>query len=267
MLWMGDCGSTEASRVFMLIIPSLTIQGTLCASLPVGEEGTQGRYPCHPVAAAKMWRGENAKAIHIEDNDGARLGTLGNKALIREITASLDIAVQLAGGVESFADAKEALTALGIYRVVVGPAVAGNPELLKALVEEFGPRKIVVPLLLDDESGWNENASEQVNDAVARAGEYKKCGIERLLVRDLIAERSCGGPRYETLVDIADRSGLCITVSGTVRNYQDLKKLQLLRPSKIDSLILGEPLYINAFPCQRIWRLAEKELIHRDKFY
>jgi phosphoribosylformimino-5-aminoimidazole carboxamide ribotide isomerase len=51
-----------------------------------------------------------------------------------------------------------------------------------------------------------------------------------------------------------------ITAQGGVAGYKDLLELQGIEKFGVDSVIIGKALYHNKFPCQRLWRLNEKEL-------
>jgi phosphoribosylformimino-5-aminoimidazole carboxamide ribotide isomerase len=252
----------------MLIIPSLAIEGRMCARTAIGEEGTQGKYPNDPIAVAKMWRSENAKAIHVRDIDGECFGKIGNVELIREISTALDITVILDGGLESYEDVRMAFNEIGVYRVTIGSSILKDMKTVKEVLLEFGPRRVVIPLIVEDGAVLGDGAELLENiDPVECAVQLKENGVERIQYHDRSAAKRDEGPPYNTMYNLAKESNLSVTVQGMVRNFQDLKQLQSLMPAKIDSLILGEPLYINAFPCQRIWRIAEKSLIDQQKFF
>lgn len=252
----------------MLIIPSLAIEGRMCATTATGEEGTHGKYPHDPIAVAKMWRSENAKAIYVKDIDGECLGKIGNVDLIREISTALDITVILDGGMESYEDVRMAFNELGVYRVIIGGSILKDMKIVKEVLLEFGPRRVVIPLVVEDGAVLGEGSELLENiDPVVCAVQLKENGVQRIQYHDRSAQKGNEGPPYETMYNLVKESKLSVTVQGMVRNFQDLKRLQTLMPAKIDSLILGEPLYINAFPCQRIWRIAEKSLIDQQKFF
>ena len=55
----------------LLIIPAIDIKDGKCVRLVQGEPGTEKIYSDDPVEMAILWRGENFKALHVVDLDGA----------------------------------------------------------------------------------------------------------------------------------------------------------------------------------------------------
>ncbi|MAT40008.1 MAG: 1-(5-phosphoribosyl)-5-((5-phosphoribosylamino)methylideneamino)imidazole-4-carboxamide isomerase [Ectothiorhodospiraceae bacterium] len=252
----------------MLIIPAIAIENNKCCEVPKGLEGTEGKYPSKPVEVARMWRGENAKALHVVDIDSAREGKIVNETLLRELTYSVDVPIQYSGGLRTYEDVRKAFDELGVYRVVLSTSAQQDPELLRKLVMEFSPRKIIVALDVKDGKLLTHGRQQQADTEIEQFALWmKELGIQRLIYNDIDAHESKDGPPYEALKKLAANIGMNITVQGGVWNYQQLERLQSLYPRKVDSLILGEPLYINVFPCQQIWRMAEKDLIDQHKFY
>ena len=77
----------------MLIVPALHIAEGRCTRTAVGEKGTEGQYPLDPVLVARMWRGENAKALHVVALDCDESGLEGAADPLRRIVAAVDIPV------------------------------------------------------------------------------------------------------------------------------------------------------------------------------
>src|SRR5512139_2496680 len=103
----------------LLIIPALEIREGRCVQ-PV--QGVAGHvYSDDPVEMARLWRTENAKSLHVTDLDGLRDGTLPNADVIRRLISSIDIPVEIGGGLPAY-EAVHAAFELGAYRVVVGAA-------------------------------------------------------------------------------------------------------------------------------------------------
>jgi phosphoribosylformimino-5-aminoimidazole carboxamide ribotide isomerase len=70
------------------------------------------------------------------------------------------------------------------------------------------------------------------------------------------------GPNLELSKEIAKATGQKVTVSGGVRNKDELMDIQALMPIGIDSVIVGRALYENLFPCQKLWRVAESGIFN-----
>jgi phosphoribosylformimino-5-aminoimidazole carboxamide ribotide isomerase len=250
----------------MLIIPALHISNGRCMRTAIGEAGTEGLYPFDPVRVARLWRGENAKALHVVALDLPEAGMKEQSALLKSVVDAVDIPVQLSGGLQDFEDITAAFEDIGVSRVVLPTDVCDDPVLLQSLLERFGPRKIVIHLAFSGAEIISHGSGSQHEESViARASMLKESGVQRVVLADSDQENLQQRTLARFLHSLAERTNLSVTLIGSVQNYADLKLLQNLHPRKIDSIILDEALYSNAFPCQKIWRQAEQQLIAQQK--
>ena len=88
----------------------------------------------------------------------------------------------------------------------------------------------------------------------------KKLGVSRILFSQRGEDGETHILDYETLKELGTKTNVRITAWGGVHNYQDLIRLQELEKYGIDSVVIGKPLYQNAFPCQGLWRINEQQL-------
>ncbi len=112
-----------------------------------------------PVARAKGWVAKGADRLHVVDLNAAIHGDYGNRPLIREIIAELDIPVQVGGGNRSQLEVDRMLD-VGAWRVVVGTLALVDQVLFWEICRSH-PGKIVVSLDInaDEElvtQGWTE---------------------------------------------------------------------------------------------------------------
>ena len=250
----------------ILIIPALHIAEGHCLRTAEDETGTGDMYPRDPADVARLWRGENAKALHVVVEDMARTGIAAQREMLQRIVRAVDIPIQLAGGISSAEDVDVAISEIGAYRVVIGSTAASDPDLLSAVFDRYGPRRIVIALDVDGDRLRPDDPSQRgEEDAIAFALRMKDRGVQRLIVTDVGPRKSLEGPPAEFLLMLAERTNLSVTLNGSVRHYHDLQIIQDLHPRKIDSIILDEALYSNSFPCQKIWRKAERQLIEQQK--
>ncbi len=244
----------------ILILPAIDLKNGKCVRLVQGAEGTETIYSDDPVQMAILWRGENAKTLHVVDLDGAFEGKMKNLEVLRRMIQAIDIPIQVGGGVRTYDQAKQLLDA-GIHRVVIGTAAIDDPDLVARCVKDFGARKIVVGIDAKDgivmTKGWKENTGIE---AISLALNMKKLGICRVVYTDISRDGMLVGPNYEAMKEMAVKTQLRVTASGGVSGYQDLIKLQELEKFGVDSVIVGKALYENKFPCQALWRENEKAL-------
>ena len=85
----------------MIIFPAIDLKNGKCVRLLQGEKNSETIYFDNPVEVALKWQAKGAKYLHLVDLDGAFDGTPQNKALIKEIVNTLDIPVELGGGIRN----------------------------------------------------------------------------------------------------------------------------------------------------------------------
>jgi len=242
----------------MLVIPVIDIKDGKCVRIIQGLSDKTEYYTESPIKMAKLLRKENFKSIHITDLDGAVLGDMKNLDLIKEITRSVDIPIQLGGGIRDFQTAKKVIDELGIYRIVIGTAALTDSDFIKRIIDEFSPSKIAICI---DEKLNNVVIDGWVNYADITPLEFAKqmesIGIKRIIYQDVTRVGNLCGPHIARLVEIAKSTKLKITAAGGISNYNDLKKILEIEFLGIDSVMISRALYENQFPCQRIWREIE----------
>lgn len=250
----------------MLIIPALYIRDHVCLHVAQGEPGTSGLYPCDPVTTVRMWRGENAKALHVIDVDAARTGTTDNEALLRAAVEATDIPIQIGGGIRDAAKAERILRDVRAFRIVVGTIALEQRDTLRELLSLYGPRKIVVNVDTENGHVLTAGRSRSVRtDITGYCRELRSLGVERIIYTDIPAQKPGGRVPLDALCALAEASDLFITLTSSVWSYSDLARVQAAMPRRIDSLILDEALYGNVFPCQRVWRQAEQRQLQEDE--
>ncbi|MBM4157546.1 MAG: 1-(5-phosphoribosyl)-5-[(5-phosphoribosylamino)methylideneamino] imidazole-4-carboxamide isomerase [Ignavibacteria bacterium] len=242
----------------MLIIPVIDIKNERCVRIIEGHGEKTMYYSERPLQVAKLFRKENFKALHITDLDAAVYGDTKNHNLIREITKSIDIPVQLAGGIKSYEIAEYCFRELGVYRVIVGTTALTNPEMIRNIIKDFSNTKIVIGI--DEKlnnvvtNGWIEYANITPLDF---SKYMETLGVKRIIYQDVTRVGNLCGPFVDRVREIALNTNLKITVAGGVSDYRDLKVLKDLNIPNVDSVMIGRALYENKFPCQKMWRDIE----------
>jgi phosphoribosylformimino-5-aminoimidazole carboxamide ribotide isomerase len=244
----------------ILVIPAIDLRKGKCVRLVQGEAGTEKIYSDDPAKMAVIWRGENFKALHVVDLDGAFEGRPMNLECLKAIVEAVDIPVEYGGGMRTYEDVKRALDT-GVYRVIIGTVAVNDEELLLKLLRDFGPRRIVVGIDMRDGivqvSGWKDSTGIS---AIELGKKLKSNGVIRVVYTDISRDGMLRGVNTEAMKEFAVATGLRVTASGGVSSYQDLLKLQELEPYGVDSVIVGKALYENRFPCVDLWRMNEKSL-------
>jgi phosphoribosylformimino-5-aminoimidazole carboxamide ribotide isomerase len=244
----------------LLIFPSIEISRQQCIQYVRGEPGGDDKYSQDPVKTAIMWRGENAKTLHITDKDGFLEGKSDLCDIIDAIVRSVDIPIEVGGGIRT----REAIADLlkrGVYRVVIGTVAAEQPELVGEFLKEFGSRRIAIAVEEMDNHVIIDGRKRILDIApVDHVLRLKKMGVSRIIFYSIDSATKQEFFNYDALKKLARKTNLRITGGGGVSNYRELIKMATLEKFGVDSVIIGCPLYENVFPCQRLWRMNEREL-------
>lgn len=244
----------------MLVIPVIDIKDGRCVRVIQGLTDNTEFYSESPINIARLFRKENFKCIHITDLDGAMYGDMKNYEIIKEIANSVDIPIQLGGGVRNFEIAGKIINELGVYRIVIGTAALTEPDFVKKCLDEFTASKVIV--CIDEKlnnvvkDGWINYADITPLDF---AIQMESIGIKRIIYQDVTRVGNFSGPHIPRLIEIAEKTNLKITSAGGISSYKDLKMIMEIENKGIDSIMVSRALYENQFPCQRIWREMESK--------
>jgi len=243
---------------FLLVIPSIDIKNGKTVRVVQGiPELNCLEYGSNPVEMAKIWRAENSKMLHIVDFDAIHGDKNKNVSILEEICNSVVIPVEFAGGIRSFEAAKNYLD-LGVSRIVISTMTLENLPEFKKVFEAFGPNKIVISLdVIDNEIVIKGRRIKTGILPVAFALKLREIGVERFIITDVKRNGMMLGPNIELSRSIAEATQAKVTLSGGIRNKDELMDVQRYMDVGIDSVIVGRALYENRFPCQKLWRVAE----------
>ncbi|MEI7952569.1 MAG: 1-(5-phosphoribosyl)-5-[(5-phosphoribosylamino)methylideneamino]imidazole-4-carboxamide isomerase [Synechococcaceae cyanobacterium ELA182] len=226
----------------MQVIPAIDLLDGQCVRLHQGDYEQVTRFSDDPIAQALSWQKQGAQRLHLVDLDGARTGQPVNDAVIRQITSTLSIPVQLGGGVRS-AERAEALLACGLDRVILGTVAVEQPELVRELAERHQGR-IVVGIDARDgrvaTRGWIEASTVEAS-ALARS--FTGSAVAALITTDIATDGTLAGPNLEFLRSMAQASSIPVIASGGIGDLADLLSLLSLAPLGVEGVIVGRALY------------------------
>ena len=239
----------------LLIIPAVDIKRGRCVQMVQGIEGYS--YSDDPVEMARLWRMENARSLHVTDIDGALEGHLVNADIIRRMVNTVDIPIELGGGLRSLDAVKQAFD-IGVYRVLVGTMLIENPEVAKQVIDAYGSSKVVLGIDAMDgivaTHGWSESSGLT---ALSVALNAKGLGFRRVVYTDIRLDGTLRGVNLKVLRNLGEKTGMRVTCAGGIAGLDDLLKVQELERYGVDSAVVGRALYENKFSCQGIWRRCE----------
>ncbi|WP_424950881.1 1-(5-phosphoribosyl)-5-[(5-phosphoribosylamino)methylideneamino]imidazole-4-carboxamide isomerase [Deinococcus sp.] len=221
------------------IIPCVDIQGGRAVRLYEGDPDRETVYFESPLLAARHWADLGAPLVHVVDLDAAT-GRGENRQIIAEIAGSLEVPLEVGGGVRDLKSV-QTLLSLGVSRVVIGTAAVRRPELVAELLALHGPERIVVSV--DARwpdvavAGWAEASGVRVAEMTARLGE---AGLETLIFTDVTRDGTLRGLDRILMGRVRQLWTNTLIVGGGVANLQDA---DLLGELGIEGAIVGRAIY------------------------
>lgn len=227
----------------MLVIPAIDLHRGRCVRLYQGDPDRETVYSENPVEVARQWEQLGAKMLHLVDLDGAFSGVSKNAEIIRAISESVQIPLQMGGGMRT-RDAVEKALSLGISRVILGTMAVEQPQAAQELVREHG-EAILVGIDAREGNvavkGWKESSGLSVMEL---AGEVEKWGVKEIVYTDIKRDGTLKGPDLEGLKAVIGGTSLQVIVSGGVSSTGDLLALKPCGV-RLKGVIIGKALYSN----------------------
>lgn len=224
----------------MQLYPAIDMKGGKCVRLTQGLFDNVKIYSDTPADMAKLWVSQGATFLHLVDLDGALAGHSVNEDAIREITKSVNVPIQLGGGIRSAETVKHTLD-LGITRCIIGTRAVQQPEFIRELIEQFGAERIVVGIDAKNGmaavEGWEKVSSLSALDLCRQMEAF---GVKHIVYTDISRDGMMTGPNIPYTKRLTDETGMDIIASGGMSCMEDLIRLQ---ENGIQGAIIGKALY------------------------
>jgi phosphoribosylformimino-5-aminoimidazole carboxamide ribotide isomerase len=235
-----------AQEAFQLV-PAVDVVGEEAVRLRQGAFDSVVARAGDPAGLVAAYAEGAPPLIHVVDLDGARAGAIRPDLVRRLVDAAGATPVQASGGIRSVADA-EALLAAGAARVVVATAALASEDALAAFVAGLGARLVVAVDARDGRvavAGWSRTTDLSPEGLAERCA---AAGVERLLCTAIDRDGTMGGPDFELLGRVRERSGLPVLAAGGIRSEDDLAALENLG---LEGAVVGRALLEGAIRLPR----------------
>lgn len=238
----------------MIIFPAIDILDNQCVRLYKGDPNQKTVYG-DPVEKAIKYQEDGAEYLHIVDLSAAfDSANKTNYEIIKKIASTINIPVQLGGGIRSLDDIAYRIEVLGASRVILGTIAYSSPNILKEALKRYQD-KFVVGIDAKDGflaiKGWQEITPK---DVLTMGKELADMGVKTVLFTDISRDGVLSGINIQKTVEIQDHCGLNVIASGGAKDMSDIDKLCR---ANIYGVILGKSLYENTIDL--------KEAIKRSK--
>lgn len=229
----------------MQLIPAIDLMNGKIVRLSRGDPKTAKVYNQFggPVETAIKWRAEGATKLHIIDLDAA-FGMGDNLAVITEIAESVELPIQVGGGIRTIETAQKLLT-MGISQVILGALAFSDPKAITRIQQEFGSETVIVALDNKDRKimveGWKTPTTLGAKEALKK---FTVLGVKTFLVTSITKDGTLSGPDLETLSEACQYPNVEIIAAGGIGNLNDLT---VLKRVGVEGAVIGKALYEGRF--------------------
>lgn len=224
----------------MILFPAIDLKGGRCVRLKRGDMASATIFNDDPAEQARRFAEVGFRWLHCVDLDGAFEGRSVNTDAIRGIRASIDLPIQLGGGIRDHA-AIESWLAAGITRVILGTAALRNPALVREAARAH-PNRIAVGIDAKNGhvavEGWAETSEL---DALSLARRFEDAGVAAIIFTDITRDGMLQGVNVEATAALARKVQIPVIASGGVAGPADIQALKA--EGNIAGAIIGRALY------------------------
>lgn len=229
------------------LLPAIDVKGGKAVRLVQGELSAESQYG-DPREVALEFLAAGAEWIHLVDLDAA-FGIGSNAELLEEVIKSVDLRVELSGGIRDDASLRRAL-ATGCERVNLGTAALEDPEWTAKAISEFGDR-IAVGLDVRGHTLAARGWTREGGDLFETIERLDRDGCSRYIVTDVAKDGTLTGPNLELLKEVCAATSKPVVASGGVSSVADLLAIKSLTGIGVEGSIVGKALYAGAFTLQQ----------------
>ncbi|KQC15425.1 MAG: 1-(5-phosphoribosyl)-5-[(5-phosphoribosylamino)methylideneamino]imidazole-4-carboxamide isomerase [Methanothrix sp.] len=222
------------------LFPAVDLRGGRCVQLVGGIPGTEVVSLDDPLAQAVRWAEMGSSTLHIIDLDGAIQGVRINGPILQRIVESLDLFVQVGGGVRSREDA-ELILDLGVDRVILGTAALARPEMVKNLAADYGSDRVMVALDVRGGKVTTEGWQRDLEKGAIELGlQFQERGAGSILFTNIDTEGRLRGIDPEPTRRLIEAVEIPVVAAGGVSTVEDIL---VLRDVGAAGAVVGTAIY------------------------
>lgn len=223
----------------MDVIPAIDLIGGKCVRLIQGEYHRQITYEDDPIKQAGIFRDAGALWLHVVDLDGARMGRSVNFEVIKAITSTYDMDVEVGGGIRDEATIRQMIGA-GATRLIIGTAAVNNFDWFSEMANTF-VNKLAFGLDARGSkvaiAGWTQEMPQRLWDFAAQAANLP---LSAIIYTDISKDGMMAGPNFDRTKALVDAVNIPVIAAGGVARVEDVVRLKELG---VAGAIIGRALY------------------------
>ena len=226
----------------MILYPAIDLKDGQCVRLVHGDMRQATVFNSSPASQARIFESQGFEFLHNVDLDGAFAGKPINANAVREILASIQIPVQLGGGIRDLATIETWLNC-GVTRVIIGTAAVRNPDLVRDAARNY-PGRIAIGIDARDGlvaiEGWAQTTHLSAADLGKR---FEDVGVAAIIYTDIARDGDLKGINIEATIEMAACLDIPVIASGGLASIADLRRLLAPDCARIAGVISGRALY------------------------
>ena len=226
----------------MILFPAIDIKNGSCVRLVQGKMEEATIFNKDPVNQAKIFESKGCEWIHIVDLDGAIQGESVNEEIIKKIISSVNIKIQLGGGIRNIQTIDKWFK-IGVERLVLGSLIVNNINLVKEAIKKY-PKKIVLGIDLIENKlaieGWIKKTDVTALDV---SKEFNNLNFASIVCTNIKKDGAMKGIDLNFILNNTNIFKKPIIASGGVTSLNDLQVLKDNEKKGIEGVICGRAIY------------------------
>ena len=226
----------------MILLPAIDLKEGRAVRLEQGDITRATIFHRDPAAQARAFQQQGFEYLHVVDLDGAFAGKPMNATAVERILETVDIPVQLGGGVRDTATVESWLEK-GVARVIIGTAAVRDPPFVKQAARDY-PGRVAVGLDAREGKvavdGWAQTSQLSALDIARR---FEDIGVAAIVYTDIARDGMLQGLNLDATISLAEAISIPVIASGGLASMGDIKALLEPRAQKLAGAIAGRALY------------------------
>jgi phosphoribosylformimino-5-aminoimidazole carboxamide ribotide isomerase len=226
----------------VILLPAIDLKEGRAVRLEQGDITRTTIFHRDPAAQARAFQQQGFEYLHVVDLDGAFAGKPMNATAVERILETVDIPVQLGGGVRDTATVESWLEK-GVARVIIGTAAVRDPPFVKQAARDY-PGRVAVGLDAREGKvavdGWAQTSQLSALDIARR---FEDIGVAAIVYTDIARDGMLQGLNLDATISLAEAISIPVIASGGLASMGDIKALLEPRAQKLAGAIAGRALY------------------------
>ena len=237
---------------YLQLLPAVDVKDGRAVRLVQGELSKESIFG-DPLVVALEFQSAGAEWIHLVDLDAA-FGRGDNADLLAHVVGTLDIDVELSGGIRDDETLKRAIST-GCKRINLGTAALENPDWTARIIAEYGDL-IAVGLDVRGHTLAARGWTSEGGDLFETIERLDRNGCARYVLTDVARDGTLTGPNLELLTAVCHSTNKPVVASGGISSLADIESLKFLTSIGVEGAIIGKALYAGAFTLDAALKVA-----------